>query len=128
MIGKLYKRSLFGPRGRYERLEVGLWAAQGFRDAYSGDEITPDETDVDHVIPLRWAWSNGASKWSWWKRRRFGSDPLNLAVTSAHLNRSKGDKAVDVWQPPTSCLPLRADYRRRWQMLCDNYGLPMPQY
>ena len=119
---KKYSRRRFGPKSRYEAQEEGIWAAQGFVDIYTGDPVHWRDTDVDHVIPLAWAWRNGASKWNRWKRKRFGKDGLNLAVTLANVNRAKGDKGIDEWQPPVN----KENYHRRWQELCGKYGLPMP--
>jgi hypothetical protein len=36
------------------------------------------EIDIDHVVPLKWAWDHGAKTWSRAKREKFANDPVNL--------------------------------------------------
>src|SRR5690554_3128067 len=62
---------------------------------YDGDKV-----DVDHLIPLKWAWENGADQWDADKRKQFANDPRNLFVVSASANRSKGAKGPHEWLPP----------------------------
>ena len=125
---KRYGRRKFGPRRRYAKQEQGLWAAQGHKCLYTGTLIDDIdnlwEMDVDHVVPLFWAWEHGADRWSWWKRRRFAADGLNLAVVTARVNREKGDKGFDEWRPDVN----KDDYRHRWFLVCAKYGLPQPGY
>ena len=126
---RAYDRDLFGWPHQYEHDRVGLIMAQGFRDAYSGHPISVDQDglDVDHVIPLEWAWEHGADKWTRRRQHGFANDIANLAVTSAHLNRQKGAKGPDEWTPPNEADDTRYRiYVRRWRILCDMYGLPMP--
>ena len=70
-------------------------------DPYSG-EVTADATslDIDHVVPLAWAWDHGAAAWSRPERVRFANDPRNLVPVSAGVNRSKGADGPDEWLPP----------------------------
>lgn len=58
------------------------------------------DVDIDHVVPLSWAWQNGASHWSRQRRVAFANDPINLWPVEASLNRSKGDRGPDEWMPP----------------------------
>lgn len=44
--------------------------------------------DIDHVVPLRWAWEHGANKWPEPKREQFANDPRNLWPVELSLNRS----------------------------------------
>ncbi|WP_236079024.1 HNH endonuclease family protein [Marinobacter nauticus] len=46
------------------------------------------EVDIDHVVPLNWAWGHGASSWPRQKREKFANDPVNLIPVEASLNRS----------------------------------------
>lgn len=122
-IQKRYGRAAFGSAYAYERFSAGLQAAQGWVDAYSERTLDGD-TQIDHVVPLKWAWDHGASGWSRRKRRRFAGDLLNLAVTTASTNESKGAKGLDEWMPEDA---MRAGaYTKRWALLCDRYGLPFP--
>ncbi len=37
------------------------------------------EIDIDHVVPLKWAWKRGAKGWTQAKRERFANDMVNLS-------------------------------------------------
>ena len=56
--------------------------------------------DIDHVVPLKWAWEHGAAAWPKAKRVRFANDPINLLAVEARLNRQKGAKGPLKWLPP----------------------------
>lgn len=43
--------------------------------------------DMDHVVPLKWAWDHGAAGWSRAKRIAFASAPTKLLPVEARLNR-----------------------------------------
>lgn len=58
------------------------------------------DIDIDHVVPLAWAWEHGAKGWLKEKRERFANDPVNLLPVEASLNRSKGAKGPGEWLPP----------------------------
>jgi len=55
--------------------------------------------DIDHVVPLKWAWERGAKNWSRERREAFANDPVNLWPVEASLTRSKGAKGSDQWLP-----------------------------
>ncbi|MGM0953782.1 MAG: HNH endonuclease family protein [Pseudomonadota bacterium] len=50
--------------------------------------------DIDHVVPLKWAWQHGANKWTKEKRERFANDPRNLWSVELSLNSQKGAKGL----------------------------------
>jgi hypothetical protein len=78
------------------RVVGGSWV-----DVYSGEVLTdPERIDIDHVVPLHFAWDAGASFWNEAERSAFMNDPRNLVLTSASLNRSKGDALPGEWLPP----------------------------
>lgn len=88
---------------------------------YSGKCISPSEADIDHVIPLRWAWDHGADQWSASKREAFANDPDNLVPVLASLNRAKGAKGPDAWLPPNLFhVPV---YSATWVTLCRRYEI-----
>lgn len=58
------------------------------------------DIDIDHVVPLAWAWERGANTWSKEQREQFANDPVNLLPVEAGLNRSKGAQGPDRWLPP----------------------------
>jgi len=80
------------------RVITGRWVSP-----FTGNVIqNASNIDIDHVVPLAWAWERGAGKWPGEKRERFANDPINLLPVEASLNRSKGARAPDEWLPPAS--------------------------
>lgn len=67
-------------------------------DGYSGNEIHPDQADIDHVISAEAYHKNGGFMQSKVQKRSFGADPDNLTPTHKSGNRSKGSKEMDEWQ------------------------------
>jgi len=59
---------------------------------------------VDHVVALKDAWSNGAGAWTQGLRFDFANDwrGIQLVTTSATTNGSKADKSIEEWQPPNT--------------------------
>ena len=46
---------------------------------FTGEVINNvSEVDIDHFVPLAWAWKHGAHSWSKAKRVEFANDPANL--------------------------------------------------
>lgn len=80
------------------RVLRGRW-----NDPYSGD-ILYDSTkiDVDHLVPLAWAWEHGAQAWTAQQRRQFANDERNLFAVTASLNRSKRAQGPESWLPPNT--------------------------
>nr|WP_283105095.1 HNH endonuclease family protein [Shewanella dokdonensis] len=86
---------LLSPSGKVKQ---GRWISM-----YSGQVImSASEIDIDHVVPLSWAWKHGASEWSNTRRESFANDERNLLAVEASLNRQKGDKGLDEWVPPAN--------------------------
>lgn len=79
--------------------------------------------DIDHVVPLKWAWEHGASSWSASVREAFANDPVNLLPVEASLNRSKGAKGPDEWLPPSSV----CSYVGRFLDIVEVYDLSLSQ-
>ncbi len=74
-------------------------------DPYTGQVIdfTKDQAlkvQIDHVIPLSYAWGRGAETWSARQRLEFANDPVNLLAVDGPANASKGDKGPSEWLPP----------------------------
>lgn len=79
------------------RVIAGRWISP-----FTGNAIHDHSAiDIDHVVPLKWAWDRGASQWTQHKRERFANDPVNLISVEASLNRSKGAKGPLEWLPPS---------------------------
>ena len=78
--------------------------------------------DIDHLVPLAWAWRNGASSLSESKGDRFANDPINLFAVSASLNRSKGAQGPDSWLPPNE--KFHCQYVTRFYRVLLKYEFP----
>lgn len=91
-------------------------------DPYTGKTFyKASDVDVDHIVPLKWAWENGAYKWSQSKREKFANDPANLLVVENSVNRAKGAKGVLDWLPPLKS--FHCQYVLRFNRVIKNYGL-----
>ncbi|MBO6812974.1 MAG: HNH endonuclease [Marinobacter sp.] len=90
------------------RVITGRWISR-----FTGNVIqNSSEIDIDHVVPLKWAWNHGAKGWSQVKRERFANDMVNLWPVELSLNRSKGARGPDEWLPPLGQCGYVARFRR----------------
>lgn len=90
------------------RVTFGRWISM-----YSGEVIfDASKLDIDHIVPLKWAWDHGANEWSKEKREKFANDPINLVAVEASLNRQKGAKGLDEWLPPKNQTQYKARFER----------------
>lgn len=97
-------------------------------DVYTGDEITPGEVEVDHVVALSTAWDHGAWAWDRAKRVEFANDvELNLLAVAGPVNQAKSDGTLGEWSPPTAKTgsPSGAGcaYAARYLAVSDRYDL-----
>lgn len=91
-------------------------------DDYTGKIITEaNKLDIDHIVPLKYAWLRGADQWTKHKRIQFSNDPLNLKAVSSSSNRSKGAKGYSKWLPSNES--YRDDYVRLFLSVCNKYEL-----
>lgn len=87
---------------------------------YSGVDITEDSLiDIDHIIPLKYAWLNGAAKWDDDKKTALATDLNNLVSVSEHENRSKGDDGLLLYLPPLN----KKFYVTQWKTISEKYGI-----
>lgn len=103
--------------GRECRVVAGRWISP-FTGAVIHD---PSQIDIDHVVPLKWAWDHGANRWSRAQRERFANDPANLLSVEASLNRQKGAKGPDQWLPPAN----QCQYVLRFTRVMKTYKLEL---
>jgi hypothetical protein len=94
-------------------------------DPYTGLQVTytsarPSEVQIDHIVPLGYAWSHGAATWTKARRLSFASDPVELWATTAHANTSKGDKGPAAWMPVDN---FRCRYAQQWVLVLTAYQL-----
>lgn len=97
-------------------------------DAYTGTTIafergqdTSALVQIDHVVPLAWAWQHGAAEWSLMERQQFANDLANLQAVDGATNSSKSSSGPGEWLPPAadhSCA-----YVTRWVFVLDRFGL-----
>ncbi len=103
----LRQRSLIPPKLRDSNGTIkvvwGEWI-----DEMTGARIGPINPDgvveIDHVIPLKWAWDHGASVWSYEKRNRFANDRRFLIITTRQNNNRKRAKGADIYIPSDPAL------------------------
>ena len=90
------------------QVSSGRWVS-----TYTGEVIyNPKTIDIDHVVPLKWAWQHGADSWTTQDRALLANDPVNLLAVEASLNRQKGAKGPEKWLPPMNhCQYLSRFYR-----------------
>lgn len=103
---------------KQRRVASGRWISP-FTNSVIHD---PSKIDIDHVVPLKWAWVHGANNWSQQKREQFANDPANLLSVEASLNRQKGAKGLDEWLPPQN----KCQYSLRFLRISKKYKLNIP--
>ncbi len=98
------------------RVLSGIW-----QDPYTGVAyMSPSELDIDHVVPLKWAYEHGAKDWPRWIKRTFANDPENLLVVHKSVNRwVKRDKGPDRFMPQVG----QRVYLKRFMAVANRYGL-----
>jgi len=95
----------------------GVWVCP-----YTGEIVyTPSDLDIDHIVPLKYAWEHGAEKWNNIEREIFANDPENLLVTRDYVNQAKGAAGPDEWLPPNSS--YIKTYIDKFIKVCDVYKL-----
>jgi hypothetical protein len=79
------------------------------RDPYTNDtlvftrgEQVGASVQIDHIVPLAFAWDMGARDWPDMLRRRFANDPANLLAVAGNANQDKGDLPPGEWMPPNT--------------------------
>ncbi len=97
-------------------------------DPYTGDAVryrrgptTGREVQIDHLVPLAYAWDMGAWGWPPGRRAAFANDPANLLAVSGPVNEAKGDQPPAVWMPPRRGFWCR--YASQFAVVCAAYGL-----
>lgn len=91
---------------------------------YSGKTFNESRgLDIDHIIPIKYAFDNGGDTFSIAKKKQFATDDSNLVAVSAHENRSKGDAGLSGYMPiVNTCF-----YVRRWKYVSTKYKLHIPR-
>ena len=79
------------------------------------------DLDIDHIVPLYWAYHHGGSQWSQDKKSKFANDIENLLAVEDGLNQAKGAKGPDKWMPPNK--GYQCEYVKRFDNIVNKYRL-----
>lgn len=103
-----------------------LIVAGRWLDPYTGKTFTDSsDLDVDHVVPLAWAWRHGAYAWTDDERRIFANDTWNLLLVDDRENSRKSARGPLDWLPPDS--RVHCFYVTRFSQLILKYELRLTQ-
>ena len=80
---------------------------------------------IDHLVPLAYAWDMGARDWPDDTRKRFGNDPANLLAVAGQVNQDKGDQQPGMWMPPNHA--FWCQYAMQFIAVLRGYSLPVDQ-
>ncbi len=80
---------------------------------------------IEHIVPLAYAWDQGARGWSESLRIRFANDPANLLAVEGQANQDKGDKEPAAWMPPNTA--FRCQYAMQFIAVLRGYGLAVDE-
>ena len=99
-------------------------------DPYTNDTIafvrgnqTGAAVQIEHIVPLAYAWDLGARNWTDEMRVRFANDPANLLAVDGPANQDKGDQEPATWMPPNTA--FRCQYAIQFIVVLRGYGLPV---
>lgn len=87
-----------------------------------GDKVGAS-VQIDHLVPLAFAWDMGARDWDDGKRKRFANDPANLLAVAGAANQDKGDLPPGEWMPPNAA--FRCAYAVQFIEVVRGYQLPI---
>ena len=80
---------------------------------------------IDHIVPLAFAWDMGARDWTDQMRKRFANDPANLLAVAGKANQDKGDLPPGEWMPPNTA--FRCQYAVQFIAVLRGYRLPIDE-
>ncbi|GLE52027.1 HNH endonuclease family protein [Mycobacterium montefiorense] len=84
-----------------------------------------ESVQIDHIVPLAYAWDMGAFGWSDPERLRFANDPANLLAVQGQANQDKGDLPPGLWMPPNKAFACQ--YAMQFIAVLRGYRLPVDQ-
>lgn len=104
-------------------------ASGTLQDKYTATTIEfvrgKSKVDIDHIIPLSYAFKQGAGDWTAAKREALANDPVNLSASSASANRSKSDSGPSEWMPTNRA--YHCEYGKKFAAVAVKYDLPITQ-
>src|SRR5246127_1884010 len=84
-----------------------------------------EAVQIDHIVPLAYAWDMGAYNWPFPERLRFANDPANLLAVEGQANQDKGDSPPAQWMPPNTAFACQ--YAMQFIAVLRGYQLPVDQ-
>lgn len=107
-------------------------AAGEMRSPYTGERIDfrrgrerGGTVQIDHIVPLAYAWDSGAHAWGARMRLTFANDPANLVAVDGRSNQDKGDSPPAEWMPPNA--GFRCRYSVQFVVVASTYGLAVDE-
>jgi hypothetical protein len=91
--------------------------------AFTRGALTGAAVQIEHIVPLAYAWDMGARNWTDEMRVRFANDPANLLAIDGQVNQDKGDKQPADWMPPNRA--FWCQYAVQFAEVLRGYGLPV---
>jgi Protein of unknown function (DUF1524) len=82
-----------------------------------------EAVQIDHIVPLAYAWDMGAYNWTFPERLRFANDPANLLAVEGQANQDKSDSPPAQWMPPNTAFACQ--YAMQFIAVLRGYGLPV---
>jgi len=109
--------------GQVSLSQSGCTVVRGkWSDPYTGRTFTSaGDVQVDHLVPLKWAWDRGAHSWDEGKRANFSNDPANLFIVESASNQAKSAKGPTEWLPPNES--FQCQYIMRFERVVSKYDL-----
>ena len=80
---------------------------------------------IEHIVPLAYAWDQGAREWPESLRIRFANDPANLLAVEGQANQDKGDQEPAHWMPPNTA--FHCQYAMQFIAVLRGYGLAVDE-
>ena len=84
-----------------------------------------EAVQIDHIVPLAYAWDMGAFGWPEPERVRFANDPANLLAVEGQANQDKGDSPPALWMPPNTAFGCQ--YAMQFIAVLRGYQLPVDE-
>jgi hypothetical protein len=102
------------------------------RDPYTSGTIafmrgsqTGAAVQIEHIVPLAYAWDQGARNWTDEMRVRFANDPANLLAVDGPTNQDKGDDEPALWMPPNAA--FHCQYAVQFAEVMRGYALAIDE-
>jgi len=107
-------------------------ASGTLRDPYTNETVAflrgnqiGASVQIDHIVPLAFAWDMGARDWPDAMLKRFANDPANLLAVAGKANQDKGDLPPGEWMPPNTA--FWCQYAVAFTEVLRGYRLPIDE-